>query len=112
MKLTKRQQNTIDKFNAELKEWAEYTGEKVATLYEDIWTDFTLEKVSVKGNKLAYWYDGRKETEQVYDWEEVKDYLSFWRSCLRRAKRYWETAPDTLDKMSDGEIEDNEEAEE
>lgn len=106
MKLTKRQQSTIDKLNADLKAWADYTGDKVATLYEDIWTDFTLEKVAVKGNKLSYWYDGAKESEQVFDWDEVKEYLSFWRSCLRRAKRYWETDPDTLDKMSDGEIED------
>lgn len=109
MKLTKAQQNSINKLNKELQEWAEHTGDKVAMLYEDIWTDYTLEKVAVKGDKLTYWYDGRKESEQVFDWDEVKDYLSFWRSCLRRAKRYWETDSDTLDKMSDGEIEDNEE---
>lgn len=112
MTLTKAQQNSINKLNKDLQEWAEYTGEKVSTLYEDIWTDFTLEKVAVKGNRLTYWYDGKKETEQVFDWDEVKDYLTFWRSCLRRAKRYWETDPDTLDKMSDGEIEDTEDNDE
>lgn len=108
MTLTKAQQNSINKFNAELTAFAEQTGEKVATLYEDIWTNFTLAKVEVKGNRLIYWYDGKKETEQVYDWDEVKEWLKFWRACLRRAKKYWETDPDTLDKMADGEVEDTE----
>ena len=108
MTLTKAQQNSINKLNAELTAWANYTGEPVATLYEDIWTSYTLEKVAVKGNRLTYIYDGVKEKEQVFDWDEVKEWLKFWRACLRRAKRYWATDSDTLDRMADGEVEDTE----
>jgi len=106
MTLTARQQNTIARLNADLQAFAKETGEKVATLYEDVWTSYTLENIQLKGNRLSYTYDGRRETERVIDWDEVKDWLKFWRQCLNRAKRYWATDSDTLDKMSDGEIED------
>ena len=115
--ISKRHQTMVAKFNEELKAWAKTTGEKEAELYEDIYTSFTLSDMRLENGCLVYNYDGREEREQIVQEEDGEFYetegidgiaegVKFWRSCLRRAKRYWETDPDTLDKMSDGEIED------
>lgn len=115
--ISKRHQTMVAKFNEELKAWAKTTGEKEAELYEDIYTSFTLSDMRLENGCLVYNYDGREEKEQIVQEEDGEFYetegidgiaegIKFWRSCLRRAKRYWETDPDTLDKMSDGEIED------
>ena len=45
----------------------------------------------------------------MLDDDEAKEYLSFWRANLRRAKRYWSMDTGTLDKIQEGEIEDKEE---
>ena len=45
----------------------------------------------------------------MMDDDDAKEWLSFWRANLRRAKRYWTTDAETLDKIQDGEIEDTEE---
>lgn len=111
MKPTKAQLKSIEKLNKDLQAFAEQTGEKVATLYEDVWTSYTLSDISLKGSRLIYHYDGAKVTEKVFDWDEVKEWLKFWRQCLNRAKRYWATDPDTLDRMADGEVDDNEDDE-
>lgn len=120
--ISKRHQNMVIKFNKDLEEWAKTTGEEEATLYEDVNTFFTLSNMRLENGCLLYNYDGREEQEQIvlFDEDEKEYYelqgidgiaegIKFWRSCLRRAKRYWETDPDTLDKMSDGEIEDTDE---
>jgi hypothetical protein len=115
--ISKRHQNMVAKFNQDLQAWAKYTGEDEPTLYEDINTFFTLSNMRLENGCLLYNYDGREEREQIVQEEDGEFYetegidgiaegIKFWRSCLRRAKRYWETDPDTLDKMSDGEIED------
>jgi hypothetical protein len=117
--ISKRHQNMVVKFNKDLEEWAKATGEAEAELYEDINTWFTLSNLRLENGCLLYNYDGKEVSEQIvqYDEEEKEYYelqgidgiaegIKFWRSCLRRAKRYWETDSDTLDKMSDGEIED------
>lgn len=109
----------VVKFNKDLEDWAKTTGEDEPTLYEDINTFFTLSNMRLENGCLLYNYDGREEQEQIvlFDEDEQEYYelqgidgiaegIKFWRSCLRRAKRYWETDSDTLDKMSDGEIED------
>lgn len=121
--ISKRHQNMVAKFNEDLKEWAKTTGEKEAELYEDIYTSFTLSDMRLENGCLVYNYDGREEREQIVQEEDGEFYetegidgiaegIKFWRSCLRRAKRYWETDPDTLDKMSEGEIEDTEDNDE
>jgi hypothetical protein len=120
--ISKRHQNMVVKFNKDLEEWAKATGEAEAELYEDINTWFTLSNLRLENGCLLYNYDGKEVSEQIvqYDEEEKEYYemqgidgiaegIKFWRSCLRRAKRYWETDSDTLDKMSDGEVEDTEE---
>lgn len=43
------------------------------------------------------------------DLDGIAEWIKFWRACLRRAKRYFAMDTDKLDKIQDGEIEDDEE---
>ena len=112
----------VDKFNEELKAFSAMTGETPVTLYEDPYTSFTLSDVTVSEDGLLYYqYDGKtefvivrkdEETGKYYEDEgmdSIKEYIKFWRACLRRAKRYWEMDTDKLDAIQNGDIEDEEE---
>ena len=113
----------VEKFNEELQAWSKETEEE-ATLYEDAYTSFTLSNVRVEDGALQYDYDGKEERENMvlFDEEEndhyevsidgIMDYIKFWRSCLRRAKRYWVMDVEKLDAIQNGEVEDDEEDEE
>ena len=120
MKELKRLQKKIDKFNEELALFNAETGDAVATLYEDINTYFTLSFINVEIDevvtekdeyngseynyniyKLSYEYDGCKE-ENLVDYSDAIDYISFYKKCLKRAWKYWETDCDTLDAMAEG----------
>lgn len=57
--------NAIAKFNAELAEFAKYTGEYPPTLYEDIFTPFTLWNIRLE-NGILYWDCDRKT-----EWSKV-----------------------------------------
>ena len=112
----------VEKFNNELREWAEYTNgdpDTDAELYEDINTMFTLSDVRVEDGRLKYRYDGREEQEEMLCvdeddgslWERdgldgIMDYVKFWKACLRRAKRYFAMDTDRLDRISEGEEDD------
>lgn len=106
MKATARQLKSIEKLNADLKAFAQETGETEATLYEDIYTSFTLSDIELKDDRLSFTYDGKRETERMMDEDDLREWLKFWKSCLKRAKRYWDTDSETLDAISDGEKED------
>jgi hypothetical protein len=100
----------FEKFNADLETFRKQTEGEESTLYEDAYTtrkvkDFRL----CKNGKLTWVEDGHQESEQMFDDDEAKEYLSFWRANLRRAKRYWEMDTETLDKIQEGEVEDTEE---
>ena len=113
----------VERLDHDLQAFAKETGEGIAALYEDANTCFTLSGLSVKDGKLCYMFDGRPEEDEVvllddmtgeYYEEEVygiMDSIKFWRKCLRRAKRYWGMDPEKLDKIQDGETEDDEEEE-
>ena len=109
MKVTARQLKSIEKLNQELQAFAQETGEAEATLYEDIYTSFTLSDIALDGDKLSFTYDGKRETERMMDEDDLREWLKFWRSCLKRAKRYWATDSETLDAINDGLAEDTEE---
>lgn len=115
----------LQKFNEELKAWAQETGEDAPTLYEDANISFTLCDIAVSNDgQMFYTYDGQIEFEVIvrYDEEEkcyyeddgsegIMAYIKFWRSCLRRAKRYWAMDSEKLDVIQNGEQEDDEEEE-
>ena len=126
----------VERFNADLEAFREYTGDAAAVLYEDAYTSFTLANVRVENGCLQYEYDGKLEQEAIvlqdedtkeyyeeeYDdnsyeqyadeYDGISEWIKFWRACLRRAKRYWEMDTDTLDAIQSGEKEDNEDDEE
>jgi len=113
----------VDKFNAELMAFAAESGEDEPRLFEDPFTSFTLSKLRVEHGYLKFRFDGCEDKERVVflddetcqyheaDLDGIMDYVKFWRKCLRRAKRYLCMEPDKLDKIQDGEIEDDEEEE-
>ena len=44
----------------------------------------------------------------MFDEDDAKEWLSFWKGCLRRAKRYWQMDAVELDRLQDGETNDEE----
>jgi len=114
----------LEKFNEELKAFAEETGESPVTLYENPNVSFTLADVIVENGWLKFDYDGEPDSVRVVEkdpldgeiyeseYDGIMDYIRFWRSCLRRAKRYWSMDTDRLDRIQDGEEEDNDDEEE
>lgn len=110
----------VVKFNEELEAFRKETEEEAAVLYEDAFTSFTLSNIRVEDGRLIYDYDGQEESNNVVLFDEdeneyyedeidgIRIYITFWRNCLRRAKRYWSMDVDKLDKIQDGEIEDTE----
>ena len=127
--ITKRFINMVEKFNEELKAFAEYSEEKEAYLYEDICMSFTLSNVRIEGEYLVYNYDGEENRDILAYWDEeeddmcsnideAKEQIKFWRACLRRAKKYFSMSPEELDAKEEmylygeGYEEEEEEAEE
>lgn len=115
----------VDKFKEDLEMFRQQTGDKIAELYEDAYTSFKLGDIKVENGILSYQYDDGRDfdrivlqdpdTKEYYEDESLDslpEIIKFWRKCLRRAKRYWSMDPDRLDKIQDGEIEDQDEEEE
>ena len=114
-KVSPRMVKAFERFNADLKAFGDETGETFVTLYEDAFTTRKVANFRLFLNGKLKWIEietgqlSREEVEQVFDDDDAKDWLSFWRANLRRAKRYWEMNTETLDKIQDGEIKDAEE---
>lgn len=115
----------VEKFSEELKAWEKETGESPATLYEDAYTSFTLSDPVVENGWLKFNYDGKPDSVLMVEkdnldgkyYEEegidsIMEYVKFWRSCLRRAKRYWSMDTERLDAIQNGDMEDEEEEDE
>ena len=99
-----------EKFNEEVYAFAQETESDEATLYEDAFTTRNVKDFWMQSNGTLSWVeDGKREVEQMFDEDDAREWLSFWRANLRRAKRYWSMDVDTLDKIQDGTIEDEEE---
>lgn len=114
----------VEKFKEDLEIFRQQTGDKIAELYEDAYTSFKLGDIKVENGILSYQYDDGRDfdrivlqdpdTKEYYEDESLDslpEIIKFWRKCLRRAKRYWSMDPDRLDKIQDGEIEDQDDEE-
>jgi len=111
---------TVEKFNEELKAFGIETEQTAPTIYEDAFTSFTLSNIRVQNGCLLYEYDGKTESEKIVKYDEdektyyeedldgITEWVKFWRKCLKRAKRYWSMDTEKLDRIQDGEIEDDE----
>jgi len=119
--ISKRSKRLLEKFCAQLDMFAKETCEEEVTLYEDAYTSFTLSNIRLENGCLVYDYDGREERDTIVFFDEesgdyyeediygIADTVKFWKNCLRRAMRYWLMDVDKLDKIQNGEIEDNDE---
>lgn len=95
----------FEKFNDELFRFTTETGDN--TLYEDAFTTRNVCKFKLAQNGTLTWIeDGRQEREKMFDDDEAKDWLKFWKACLRRAKKYWSMDTETLDAIYDFKKED------
>ena len=117
-RISDRMVKAFERFNADIKAFGEETGETFVTLYEDAFTTRRVANFRLYKNGNLKWIEietgqlSREEVEVMMDDEEAKEWLSFWRANLRRAKRYWATDAETLDKIQEGEIEDTKDSEE
>ena len=102
---TQKLVQAFERFNADLN--AFLTRSDGSDLYEDAFTPRSVKdfKLSLNG-KLTWTEDGHKETEQMFDDDEARDYLKFWKANLRRAIRYWGMDTETLDAIYEGEKQD------
>ncbi|MBO4719010.1 MAG: hypothetical protein J5658_03950 [Prevotella sp.] len=107
-------QKAIARLNADLAAFAKETEDFQAVLYEDANSRFSVAEIelSYSGRVLSYLYDYLDghgfvtERERIIDADEVREYIKYWKSCLRRAKRYWSMDTETLDAIQDGERDD------
>lgn len=117
MKTNAKLQKSIDKLNAELIQLAIDCGEDYPVLYEDANTTFGLRNIQLNGLTLTYEYnyreywrkggaDWKSEVERCIDEDEIRDWVKFWKACMKRARKYNEMHPDTLDAIQDGQAED------
>lgn len=106
---------SVEKFVAEYQSViAEvYGGDETMALAEDVDTYYTLD-VQVSSRGITYttaYLGGNSYTEKETDEDEIKDLLKWWRAGMRKARRYFATDTETLDKISNGEIEDKDDEE-
>ena len=117
-RISDRMVKAFERFNADLKAFGEETGETFVTLYEDAFTTRRVANFRLYKNGKLKWIEietgqlSREEVEFMMDDDDAKEWLSFWRANLRRAKRYWATDAETLDKIQEVEIEDTTDSEE
>ena len=116
MKLSTRQLKAWEKFNDELNAFRAETGQDFVNLYEDAFTTREVKDFKMTTTGILTWWEAetykdkvRQEREQMKDEDDAREWLKFWRANLRRAKRYWSMDTDTLDKIQDGQLEDEEE---
>lgn len=111
-KVSDRMVKAFERFNADLKAFGEETGETFVTLYEDAFTTRRVANFRLYKNGNLKWIEietgqlSQENVEVMFDDDDAKDWLSFWRANLRRAKRYWSMNTETLDKIQEGEIKD------
>ena len=102
------------RFNDDLRAFAletEGSEDAEVTLYEDANTTRQVSNFwMTRGGLLSWDEEGKKQYEDMmYGEDEAREWLSFWRANLRRARRYWAMDADRLDAIQEGTKEDEEE---
>lgn len=113
--ITDRTKKSIEKFYQQYQSDVQliYGGDKEQALAEDVSTYYILEikilKTKINITETYTGISGFTSTDSITDDDDAKEWLKKWRADFRRARRYYATDSDILDKMVDGEIEDIEE---
>ena len=113
MKLSARQLKAWEKFSEDLNSFRAETGEDFAILYEDAFTTREVKDFKMTETGVLTWREcetfkeyERQEREQMINEEDAREWLKFWRAALRKARKYWSMDSEVLDKIQDGEIEE------
>lgn len=111
-KISKRHIKAWERFNADLQAFAlesEGSADAEVTLYEDAFISRNVRGFEMTSfGSLTWEEDGKTEQEFVYDEDDARDWLKFWKANLRRAKRYWSMDAVELDRIQEGLTEDEE----
>ena len=109
-KISARHIKAWERFNEEVNAMRKDYGEELAWLYEDAFTTRRVKDFKMTKTGILTWYEQdfcntevKKEREVMLDEDEAKDWLKFWKGCLRKAKKYNEMPAETLDAIQDGE---------
>ena len=109
MKLGNRHISAWMNFNAMLDNFREETGDDFAMLYEDANTTRQVKEFKITNDGTLTWLEmdwrGKvtENSEDIYDLDDGKEWLRFWRTI-----RYWRMDAIELDRIQDGEQEDEE----
>lgn len=104
-----------EKFNEDLNAFRAETEDDFAILHEDAFTTREVKNFKMTNVGVLTWCE--RETflereshmeEKMSNEDEAREWLSFWRANLRRAKRYWSMDTEKLDAIQDGIITDEE----
>ena len=123
--ISTRHLNAWTRFNEEVNKYREEYNDEFAWVYEDVNTsrkvrDFKMSKTGILTwveleDKIVngYWKGvPTKNREKMIDEDDAREWLKFWKACLRRARRYNAIDPEVFDQMQEGEVADPEEDEE
>lgn len=120
-KITDKHIKAWEKFNEEVDAFRTKYNESgtFAWLYEDACTTRRVRDFKMYKNGVLTWveeemetvkgqwtYVARKNREQMWDEDDVKEWLKYWRACLRRAKKYYSMPTEVLDAIQEGERDD------
>lgn len=112
-KISNRHIKAWERFNNDLEAFAkesDVTEADEVALYEDANTTRNVRYFKMTEDGILTWTEDEEfNQETMYDEDDAKDWLSFWRSCLRRAKKYWSMDAVELDRLQDCETNDDEE---
>lgn len=114
-KISNKHIKAWEKFNTELNAFREETGDDFAILYEDAFTTREVKDFKLLEDNTLIWEERDGNCPRTRNFEvfedlenDSKDWLSFWKGCLRRAKRYWSMDAVELDRLQDCETNDEE----
>lgn len=111
-KISKRHIKAWERFNDDLEVFAkesDVTEADEVTLYEDAFTTRNVRYFKMTEEGVLTWTeDDQFNQETMYDEDDAREWLSFWRKCLNKAKQYWNMDAVELDRIHDGLIEEKE----
>lgn len=114
-KISNRHIKAWEKFNDDLEAFAKESDVNEAgeiALYEDAFTTRNVRYFNMTEKGILTWTEDEElNQETMLDEDDAKDWLSFWRGCLRRAKRYWSMDAIELDRLWECETTNDEEDE-
>lgn len=123
-KITERHIKAWEKFNDELEAYRNDHSDDFAHLYEDAYTTRDVRNFKMTKTGILTWeenwqtfkgwsvvYELRKEREVMMDEDDAREWLKWWRACLRKAKKYDAMDIERLDAIQDGRAEDIEDEE-